>query len=196
MARKVQHEFTVARREPMPAGSLSSWQWIHESRMSRMACDECDAPGSGVELGTLEEVNAVALRRSVLITEWDSRTALAVEVGEEFARRSTRVLDVVCLPCARKVINADILSQTEDDILVALPELYEPGMTSDWVCNRSIKEKLRAYGVDVLSNHKYGAAIDVVFPQSIRKQKPVLPQRLLRQRQFGQRAAADTGEAA
>lgn len=84
MARKVQHEFTVARREPRPAGSLSSWQWIHESRLSRMACDECDAPGSGVELGTLARV----------------------AVNAKGARRADTVVLAVCLPCARKMINA------------------------------------------------------------------------------------------
>ena len=85
MARKVQHEFTVARREPRPAGSLSSWQWIHESRLSRLSCDECDAPGSGVELGTLARV----------------------EVNAKGARRAgqTAVL-AICLPCARKMIDA------------------------------------------------------------------------------------------
>ena len=85
MARKIQHEFTVARREQMPAGSLSSWQWIHESRLSLMSCDECDTPGASVELGTLArvEVNAKGARRA-------GQTAILA----------------VCLPCARKVIKA------------------------------------------------------------------------------------------
>lgn len=84
MARKVQHEFTVARREPRPAGSLSSWQWIHESRLSRLSCDECDAPGASVELGALARV----------------------EVNAKGARRSTHAVDAICLPCARKMIDA------------------------------------------------------------------------------------------
>ena len=66
---------------------------------------------------------------------------------------------------------ADILSQTEEDILVALRDLYEPGEDSDWMCHRSIKDKLRAAGVDELNNHRYSWAIRSAFPHSIPKQK-------------------------
>ena len=84
MARKIQHEFTVARREPRPAGSLSSWQWIHESRLSRMSCDECDAPGASVELGEL----------------------FRVAINPKGRRLPVTAVQAVCLPCARKMIDA------------------------------------------------------------------------------------------
>ena len=86
MVKKMSHEFTVIRREPMPSGSLSSWQWRQESRLSRLTCYECDAPGSSVTLGTLERVNMTPK-------------------GRRFS--GPAVVEAVCLPCARELIARD-----------------------------------------------------------------------------------------